>query len=257
MSKAIDDKEALEAIDKIRQKAMQKIEEKVSIAVQTYDLVDLHIQHLDADLTRFQEELRAANEFEDEQEAQRQKATTGSGSTGSSGAGASFNATGNSGYNGGVVSSSGGLKRKFKQQQPALHSLPSAAGAGSSHKARKRGSGVGAGEGLFDDLQFISDAAGVGGDSGAYEFSGGGNGGSGAGAASGGVGPVADDVPIDPNEPIYCFCQRVSFGQMVGCEGDDCRYEWFHFECVGLTEEPKGSWYCPECQSALGVHGGK
>jgi hypothetical protein len=23
------------------------------------------------------------------------------------------------------------------------------------------------------------------------------------------------DVPADPNEPIYCICQRVSFGQMV------------------------------------------
>jgi hypothetical protein len=27
---------------------------------------------------------------------------------------------------------------------------------------------------------------------------------------------VALDMPIDPNEPTYCICQRVSFGEMVG-----------------------------------------
>lgn len=24
---------------------------------------------------------------------------------------------------------------------------------------------------------------------------------------------------------------------MVGCENDDCEFEWFHLQCVGLTEE--------------------
>lgn len=34
----------------------------------------------------------------------------------------------------------------------------------------------------------------------------------------------------------------------------DCPYEWFHFGCVGLTEEnrPKGKWYCRDCRRALG-----
>jgi hypothetical protein len=102
---------------------------------------------------------------------------------------------------------------------------------------------------------------------------------------------------VDPNEPVYCHCQRVggcggiggggeggkgwfmrllgiaernfdlsrvaffyvlplhssthphpptrthtrvcatqvSFGSMVGCENEDCRFEWFHLECVGLS----------------------
>jgi hypothetical protein len=26
------------------------------------------------------------------------------------------------------------------------------------------------------------------------------------------------DLAIDPNEPRYCFCQNVSYGEMVGCE---------------------------------------
>lgn len=55
------------------------------------------------------------------------------------------------------------------------------------------------------------------------------------------------DMPIDPNEPTYCICNRVSFGEMVGCDNPDCRVEWFHFECVGLTSPPKGKWYCNEC----------
>jgi len=52
------------------------------------------------------------------------------------------------------------------------------------------------------------------------------------------------DMPIDPNEPVYCFCKRVSFGSMVGCDNENCPVEWFHYECVGLTESPKGKWHC-------------
>lgn len=55
------------------------------------------------------------------------------------------------------------------------------------------------------------------------------------------------DVPIDPNEPTYCLCNQVSYGEMIGCDNDDCEIEWFHFQCVNLTQKPKGRWYCPKC----------
>ena len=29
------------------------------------------------------------------------------------------------------------------------------------------------------------------------------------------------DMPVDPHEPTYCFCNRVSFGEMVGCDNSD------------------------------------
>jgi hypothetical protein len=58
-------------------------------------------------------------------------------------------------------------------------------------------------------------------------------------------------LSMDPNEPVYCVCRRVSFGEMVGCENPDCTVEWFHFGCVGLTEEPS-VWYCDECKSKKG-----
>jgi hypothetical protein len=59
---------------------------------------------------------------------------------------------------------------------------------------------------------------------------------------------IVDDTTLDPNEPRYCKCNDVSYGEMVACEGKNCPYEWFHYQCVGLTSAPKGSWYCPECK---------
>ena len=48
---------------------------------------------------------------------------------------------------------------------------------------------------------------------------------------------LEQDAPVDPNEPVYCTCHRVAFGGMIGCDNDDCEVEWFHFACVGLTEQ--------------------
>ncbi|KAL0970489.1 hypothetical protein UPYG_G00242760 [Umbra pygmaea] len=56
------------------------------------------------------------------------------------------------------------------------------------------------------------------------------------------------EFPIDPNEPTYCLCEQVSYGEMIGCDNDACPIEWFHFSCVGLTYKPKGKWFCPKCR---------
>jgi hypothetical protein len=78
---------------------------------------------------------------------------------------------------------------------------------------------------------------------------------------------------IDPDEPRYCLCNRVSFGTMIGCENNDvsssslfsmgeevltsmkCEKEWFHLECVSLNEIPPRTtkWYCPDCRVTLGI----
>uniref|UniRef100_A0A0D6R832 PHD finger protein ING n=1 Tax=Araucaria cunninghamii TaxID=56994 RepID=A0A0D6R832_ARACU len=55
------------------------------------------------------------------------------------------------------------------------------------------------------------------------------------------------DLPVDPNEPTYCFCNQVSYGEMIACDNPDCKIEWFHYGCVGIKERPKGKWYCPNC----------
>lgn len=65
------------------------------------------------------------------------------------------------------------------------------------------------------------------------------------------VAPVDIDQPIDPNEPTYCVCNQVSFGDMIACDNENCQGgEWFHYTCVGLTPETrfKGKWYCPTCR---------
>lgn len=51
----------------------------------------------------------------------------------------------------------------------------------------------------------------------------------------------------DPNEPRYCLCNQVSYGDMVACDNEECPSEWFHYPCVGITAPPKGKWYCPQC----------
>ena len=47
-----------------------------------------------------------------------------------------------------------------------------------------------------------------------------------------------------------CTCGQPSFGTMIACDDEACVREWFHLECVGLKEVPKGrSWYCFECKA--------
>ncbi|XP_047092510.1 PHD finger protein ING2-like isoform X1 [Lolium rigidum] len=57
---------------------------------------------------------------------------------------------------------------------------------------------------------------------------------------------------IDPNEPTYCICHQVSYGDMIACDNENCEGgEWFHYSCVGLTPETrfKGKWFCPTCRN--------
>ncbi|KAF7551509.1 hypothetical protein G7046_g7707 [Stylonectria norvegica] len=72
--------------------------------------------------------------------------------------------------------------------------------------------------------------------------------------------PVEEEVddngsPVDPNEPRYCSCNRVSFGRMIMCDNEACTLEWFHLECVGLSAIPARTtkWYCPECRVLLNI----
>ncbi|TFK46813.1 hypothetical protein OE88DRAFT_1637527, partial [Heliocybe sulcata] len=48
----------------------------------------------------------------------------------------------------------------------------------------------------------------------------------------------------------YCLCNQLAYGEMVACEGEGCRQEWFHLACVGLTVAPEGTWKCFECSGA-------
>ncbi|PIO76251.1 hypothetical protein TELCIR_01682 [Teladorsagia circumcincta] len=43
------------------------------------------------------------------------------------------------------------------------------------------------------------------------------------------------------DEPVYCTCKQVSFGNMIACENPDCEIEWFHYGCVGLSNKPEAT----------------
>lgn len=55
----------------------------------------------------------------------------------------------------------------------------------------------------------------------------------------------------EEDKTLYCFCRSVSYGEMVACDGPNCKYEWFHYSCVNLREPPKGTWFCPDCTQEL------
>ncbi|XP_063529356.1 inhibitor of growth protein 1 [Cydia strobilella] len=60
--------------------------------------------------------------------------------------------------------------------------------------------------------------------------------------------PPEETDAIDPDEPRYCLCDQISFGEMILCDNDLCPIEWFHFSCVSLITKPKGKWFCPKCR---------
>ncbi|KAI8466114.1 MAG: hypothetical protein J3K34DRAFT_434758 [Monoraphidium minutum] len=84
--------------------------------------------------------------------------------------------------------------------------------------------------------------------------------GTGGGEQGGGPGsPVVAAAPdslaaatalADSSEPRYCICNNVSYGEMIACDNPDCIVEWFHYDCVGISQQPKGKWYCPQCRAA-------
>ena len=86
-----------------------------------------------------------------------------------------------------------------------------------------------------------------------------------------------EEMEVGEDEPTYCYCNNVSYGEMVGCDSDTCEREWFHLECVGLKVAPVGKgkflllsflsllfsdrgketntkiakWYCDDCKEKM------
>ena len=49
-------------------------------------------------------------------------------------------------------------------------------------------------------------------------------------------------------EKVYCVCKGSrSDRKMIACDNTACKYESFHYTCVGIKRAPKGKWYCPYC----------
>lgn len=56
-----------------------------------------------------------------------------------------------------------------------------------------------------------------------------------------------EEEPVKDEEPRYCICNDVFYGEMIGCDDPKCKKEWYHLGCIGLKRAPKGDWVCPEC----------
>ncbi|KAF2404105.1 hypothetical protein EJ06DRAFT_540839 [Trichodelitschia bisporula] len=75
-----------------------------------------------------------------------------------------------------------------------------------------------------------------------------------AGAREGSTGAVGGRAREDgegedegADDTKYCYCQKVSYGDMVACDNADCAGQWFHWPCAGITAEPPGEWLCRDC----------
>ncbi|CAL1700209.1 unnamed protein product [Somion occarium] len=62
----------------------------------------------------------------------------------------------------------------------------------------------------------------------------------------------AEDNGEVEDQELYCFCQKLSYGEMVACDNPNCRYQWFHLPCVNLKPPLPHVWYCSECASQFG-----
>lgn len=171
--------EMVKKIEKLFEKSREYGDDKVQLAMQTYEMVDKQIRKLDADLARFEAELK-------EQVA--------------------------SGKAVDLRERSGSKKKRRDKDKDLDDEVP---------KKKKRKS---------QQLEPVVEPARIP----TLPLS---------------IAHASDvlDMPVDPNEPTYCICRQVSYGEMIGCDNPDCPIEWFHFACVTLPSKPKGKWFCPRC----------
>jgi len=57
------------------------------------------------------------------------------------------------------------------------------------------------------------------------------------------------DAEGEGDDKTYCFCDAISYGEMIACDDVNCEREWFHLACIGLTVPPEGTWYCEACRT--------
>ena len=58
---------------------------------------------------------------------------------------------------------------------------------------------------------------------------------------------IEPEPPDDRKDKKYCICRNVSHGTMIACGNMDCEFEWFHQSCIGITPEPRDTWFCGTC----------
>ncbi|KAI8810409.1 inhibitor of growth protein 4-like protein [Cladochytrium replicatum] len=202
-------------------------EDKVSLAMQTYDMVDRHIRRLDDDIQKFQEEQMTGPRLSSEKKRQREPSTQKYIS------GPKMKKSGERTTASQIIASAASSSVLPIDAAAGAAALVSAAGSaisvfggndgstptGTPRKDRMRQNGRG--PRITSSSNQKGDIKGKGG--------------------------MGLDMAVDPSEPTYCICNQVSYGEMIACDDDECVGQWFHYTCVGLTGQVKGKWYCPDC----------
>lgn len=58
-----------------------------------------------------------------------------------------------------------------------------------------------------------------------------------AAAAAAAAAPSMDlDLPVDPNEPTYCFCNQVSYGEMIACDSPNVCIDVFNLRMLDCRD---------------------
>ncbi|KAG4072712.1 hypothetical protein HA402_001824 [Bradysia odoriphaga] len=202
-------KEKLKSIQDSFNLAKEYGDDKVQLAIQTYELVDKHIRRLDSDLARFEGEIQdktlSARSKSEEIIGKKGRKKGKDVKTVTKKKRAASSEDDEQRGNAGNTSQKASKKQKVNQEKDG-------------RKGQKKS---------VDPEESMADAAG--------------------GTPQSDVLDMPLDMPVDPNEPTYCLCHQVSYGEMIGCDNLDCPIEWFHFACVGLTIKPKGKWFCSKC----------
>ncbi|KAF9440898.1 hypothetical protein P691DRAFT_622660, partial [Macrolepiota fuliginosa MF-IS2] len=68
-------------------------------------------------------------------------------------------------------------------------------------------------------------------------------------SVDGGTNEAGDADGDNDDGRTYCYCDGVSYGEMIACDDENCEREWFHLSCIGLTVCPEGSWFCDTCKN--------
>lgn len=51
------------------------------------------------------------------------------------------------------------------------------------------------------------------------------------------------------NANVFCYCQGPEVGKMLACDGNQCKYKWFHYTCLGIKRAPRQKqWFCEDCK---------
>lgn len=61
---------------------------------------------------------------------------------------------------------------------------------------------------------------------------------------------VGEHKNQDSSEYGHCIWKSNKLDNMIACDNPNCKIEWYHYSCVGVTEHPKEDehWICPFCK---------